>query len=572
MSAETCCRVRVALLTSILVMAQARRIQQKGQFNTDLRLLLAGRGQDVAALKPSKALAMLVHKLNLASAFAHPGRQASRIGLGSSRSSRSCLRTRLHHRIPVMTAPPAGTDVLDQQVEARPAKVLPCGDSLDKQILQIAFPAMLNYLVLPFTGLIDLFFIGRLGETLAVAGQSAADRIYSTSNLLNVIPTVTQPLVGKAHAAGDQQEVQRQVGGAIFLSVVLGAFLSLVIGLGSRNLLLAVGSVYSLSFSLPYLLCRLPGVVPSTISSAAFSSLQGVKDTVTPLIISIASCITNAVCNYLLMFPLGLGIAGAALATAMSQIVASAAFLAILLRRRLVRWGTVLRPPSREMLAKLSGSIGAAQVRNIAFNVAFVAITKKTQSLDTTGVAASAHAVSSSLWNFVAVILFGLGSSANILTSAELGKKDSTPEAARAIAKRILAWGGLLGIIVGALQVLGLPLLRIFTQSPEVRKAARVPSMFGAALQPINGVVFVGEGLMQATGAFSMLAIGQVISTACFLLSLKYAPASLSGVWMSFWVFNTIRLANVVKFFWFTDSQLTVKEDTNKAHASASQY
>ena len=43
--------------------------------------------------------------------------------------------------------------------------------------------------------------------------------MYSTAALLtNVVPVVTVPLVAKAHAANDPAEVQRQVGGAVFLS------------------------------------------------------------------------------------------------------------------------------------------------------------------------------------------------------------------------------------------------------------------------------------------------------------------------------------------------------------------
>ena len=112
--------------------------------------------------------------------------------------------------------------------------------------------------------------------------------------------------------------------------------------------------------------------------------------------------------------------------------------------------------------------------------------------------------------------------------------------------------GGLLGV----LQLLGLPLLSLFTPLPEVRRAARIPSIIGAALQCINGVVFVGEGVMVASGAFGRLAGGQVAATALFLLSLKLAPATLVGVWWSFWVFNSVRLFNFINFFWFAKSPL----------------
>ena len=77
----------------------------------------------------------------------------------------------------------------------------------------------------------------------------------------------------------------------------------------------------------------------------------------------------------------------------------------------------------------------------MALNVAFVAITKTTQGLDTTGVAAAAHATTIALWQLGGVVLFAMGSVATILTSAELGKKDSSSEEARAVARRVLSWG-----------------------------------------------------------------------------------------------------------------------------------
>ena len=319
-------------------------------------------------------------------------------------------------------------------------------------------------MILPITGAVDLLFIGQLGEALATAGQAAANQVYSTAALLsNVIPVVTVPLVAKAYAAGDEEEVQRQVGGAIFLSITLGALVSLIVGLGAKKWLLTIGTAAALPFSLPYLIYRLPGVIPDTLSTVGFSSLRGVMDTVTPLKVAIIACVTNAfLFNYILMFkPLSMGIAGAALATAISQIVAGSTYMAILLRRKLVKLSTALRPPSKEILSKIVASGGAVQVRNIALNVAFIAITKTTQGLDTTGVAAAAHAVTIALWQLGGVVLFAMGSVATILTSAELGKKGSTPEASRSVARRVLAWGGLMGGLLGLLQLLGLPLLAL---------------------------------------------------------------------------------------------------------------
>lgn len=203
------------------------------------------------------------------------------------------------------------------------------------------------------------------------------------------------------------------------------------------------------------------------------------------------------------------------------------------------------------------------QVRNIALNVAFISITKTTQSLDTTGVAAAAHATTIALWQLGGVVLFAMGSVSTILTSAELGRPASSPREVRAVARRLLSWGLTLGASLGALQLASLPLLRLFTPLAEVRQAARLPSLIGALLQLINGAVFVGEGLMVASGAFAALAAGQVVATASFLLALRLAPPSLVSLWLCFWIFNAVRLLNFGRFFWFTDSPLSERPGGN---------
>jgi len=455
----------------------------------------------------------------------------------------------------------------DAQSNENPCKphTWPCGDVLDQRIFALALPAILNFLILPLTGTIDLFFIGRLGSALATAGQAAANQVYSTAALLtSVVPVVTVPLIAKAHAAGDQQEVQRQVGGALFISFILGMLVTLLVSLGSSHWLLALTSAAVLPHSVPYLLYRLPGVVPDALSTVGFSSCRGTMDSVTPLKISFLACLVNAAFNPILMFMAGLGIAGAGAATALSQIVACVAYLTLFFRRKIIRWSTLLEPPSTDMLKQLVAAGGAVQTRNVALNVAFVAITRTTQALDTSGIAAAAHSITIALWQIGGVVLFAMGSATTILASAELGREGSTPEEARAIAQRLLAWGVLLGGALGVFQIAALPLLRGFTPLPEVRKAAYIPSIIGAMLQLMNALVFIGEGLMVATGAFGELAMGQVVATAAFILALKLAPPSLISVWLCFWVFNGARLANFIKYFWFSESPLRPRASTDR--------
>ena len=57
----------------------------------------------------------------------------------------------------------------------------PCGDELDKQLIKITLPCIANFAINPLVGAVDLFWINRMGNTLAVAGQAAANQIFTSS-------------------------------------------------------------------------------------------------------------------------------------------------------------------------------------------------------------------------------------------------------------------------------------------------------------------------------------------------------------------------------------------------------
>ena len=67
------------------------------------------------------------------------------------------------------------------EVETTEQRKWPCGDVLDKQLIKIALPCIANFAINPLVGAVDLFWINRMGNTLAVAGQAAANQIFSSS-------------------------------------------------------------------------------------------------------------------------------------------------------------------------------------------------------------------------------------------------------------------------------------------------------------------------------------------------------------------------------------------------------
>ena len=119
----------------------------------------------------------------------------------------------------------------------------------------------------------------------------------------------------------------------------------MLVGGNSRGWLLGVGGSASLPFSLPYLRWRLPGVLPDTVSTVGFSAFRGVQNTVLPLYVALASNLLNCALDPLLIFTAKMGVAGAALATSISQLLAGAAYVGLLLKKGCAKPRAVARLP-----------------------------------------------------------------------------------------------------------------------------------------------------------------------------------------------------------------------------------
>ena len=207
-------------------------------------------------------------------------------------------------------------------------------------------------------------------------------------------------------------------------------------------------------------------------------------------------------------------------------------------------------------------------------------VTRVTQSLDDTGVAAAAHgefnlicainkfpkpsltlicahsiALAIQTFQVGGIVLLALSIVAQTIVPNELiekvdaktGKTHGGKRAAKNVSNRLMSWGFILGIGLGALQMLLLPMLQKSSPLEEVRQAAVIPSILASVYQIMNGLVFIGEGVMVGCGNFMQLSLSTVVATAAALLSLNTLPKmfGLTGVWMSFGIFNSFRLAGV---------------------------
>ena len=174
----------------------------------------------------------------------------------------------------------------------------PCGDKLDVKIFSLALPAMLNVILIPLTSAIDIYYIGKMNNALAIAGSAAACQLFNSIFwVLSFLPLLVSPLVARAHAKGDTEATTERITEALVISLIIGISGNVVFTTISPNrllnIVLPVGAA-SRVYAEPYLFCRITTFIPAILSAVCFSSFRGMMDVLTPLKISIVTNLVNA--------------------------------------------------------------------------------------------------------------------------------------------------------------------------------------------------------------------------------------------------------------------------------------
>lgn len=418
----------------------------------------------------------------------------------------------------------------------------------DKAILGLAIPALGGLAVDPLVSLVDTAFVGQLGTVPLAALGINASLFAFTFVVFNFLAYGTTPRVGRAYGAGDLDSAGRAVVQALTLAVVAGAAALALLELFAPALLGLMGATGELREpALAYLRIRALAGPAVLIITAGRGAFRGFQDTRTPLFVIIGMNLVNLILDPLLIFGAGWGLVGAAVATAVAQWAGALVFIWLLLFRKREEFGVRLALPTLgELLPFLS--IGSnLLIRTGALVGTMTVATAVAARVGIVEVAA--HQVANQMWMFMALAIDALAVAGQALVSRHIG--EGSPQTARAISNRLLVLGLAFGIALGATFWLLRPFLpALFSDDPETIAMVMEIFVFVALLQPLNGVVFVWDGIFMGTEDFRFLAVAMVLSAACALgILVAVVPMGwgLHGVW---WGITALMGTRIVTLAW----------------------
>ncbi len=418
------------------------------------------------------------------------------------------------------------------------------GRRLDREIFRLAVPALGTLAADPLVSLIDTAFVGRLGRVpLGALGVSVA--IFSLAFFLfNFLAYGTTPLIAGAVAKGDEERAGRLTTGALLLALGIGVATVVTLEVLADPVLRIMGARADLlADAAVYLRIRVLGIPAVLLATVAHGVFRGYQDTRTPMWVVGSISLFNLVLDPILIFGLGWGLAGAAWATMLAQWVGALVFIEIFRRKR-DTFRLRLTWPGLEAVRPLVGAGRALVIRSGsllgALTLATAVATRQGDEV------VAAHQVAIQLWLFLALVVDALAIAAQALVGLHF---DRDRQLARRYANRLLGWGLGVGVLLGVLMAAGRGLLpEWFSNDPVV--IAQISSVYGfiVAMQPLNAVVFVWDGIAIGASRFVYLAGSTVLAAGITAVGLGLVQSrgwGLRGVWWALTVMMLVRFATL---------------------------
>ena len=200
-------------------------------------------------------------------------------------------------------------------------------EKIGKLLFQLSLPAITAQLVNMLYNLVDRIYIGHIPVegTLALTGVGVCmPVILLISAFAALVSMGSAPRASIHMGKGDNDAAEKILGNSFIMLLIVGVIMTIVMSIWGRDLLMLFGaSENTIEYSLSYLNIYVIGTifVQLTIGMNAFITAQGFAK------IGMYSVLIGAVCNVVLdpifIFVFDMGVAGAALATILSQAISA---------------------------------------------------------------------------------------------------------------------------------------------------------------------------------------------------------------------------------------------------------
>ena len=416
-------------------------------------------------------------------------------------------------------------------------------------IFALAWPTMLEETMQTAVQYIDTAMVGKLGTDATAAVGSTATVNWLVGTTIYAFGIGFLAFISQALGAGETERAKRASAQSVLMVLLTGTlFTVLTTSLSGcvpawmqvEARLRPLASRYFMILYLP-MLPRAASVIFGTVLRAA-------GDTKTPMRVGVGVNLLNILLNFLLiyetrtvsilgrsftMWGAGLGVTGAAIASAVSFTFGGAIITLALFRHKTVSPKgypirpdkTVLRPFMRVALPNMA--------QRFTTSLGYVVFASMINALG--DIATAAHTVANTVESAFYIPGYGMQAAAATLTGNAIGMRDRQRQ--KDLSVLIITMEVVMMVVTGGLLFAFAPqMARLFSKDPKVIELGSAVLRMVACSEPIFGISIVVEGMLQGAGktrapfVFNVLGMWGVRILGTFLFT-RFLGGSLVSAW-----------------------------------------
>lgn len=423
-----------------------------------------------------------------------------------------------------------------------------CSGSVFKKMLLFAIPLMCSSILQLLFNAADIVVVGRF------AGDNALAAVGSNSALINLLTNLfvglsigSNVLTAQYYGAKKDTDLKETVHTSMLISIYSGLILTVIGILGARVLLeMMQAPPEVLDLAVLYLRIYFVGMTSTMVYNFGSAILRAVGDTKRPLYYLLGAGIINVILNLFFVIACKMGVAGVALATAVSQTIS-----AVLVVRCLIQEQSGIHLELKELAISKEKFFRIMRIglpagfQGTVFSLSNVVIQSAVNSFG--NIAVAGNSAAANIEGFVYMAMNAFYQATISFTSQNYGASQY-----KRIYKILFAgelYVIITGIVLGNLAVfLGDSLLGIYSPSTEVIAAGMARLKIICTVYALCGVMDVLVGALRGIG-YSVVPMIVSLIGACGLRLLWVATIfkisqyhNLTTVYLSYPITWTITL------------------------------
>ncbi len=378
-----------------------------------------------------------------------------------------------------------------------------------KVIFAIAMPVLLELVMGTLFGMVDMIMLGNSGTGAGITASIAAigitnQYLFIGLSLASALTTGATAMIARYIGAGRDDKIESVLRHILILTLAFIAIPITIFGfLNTDAIMRFIGAEQdTIQVGRMYFQVVIIGFTFQAINFAVFAAMRGAQDTKSPMRINLVANAVNVVGNAILIYGLfgfpRLGVTGAGISTACSQIVAFVLAMRYLLAgKQKVKLSRMQFAFDRNILYNLVKIGVPAAIEQVLFRVGILLYVRTVAGLGTTVYAT--HQLSLNILMLSFTIGQAFGTAASTLTGRSLGMDD--PD----LAERYILESKNYGVILSIFVALGFfffspTIMRLYTSDPEIILLASGVLKIIAFIQPFQSSQFILAGGLRGAG------------------------------------------------------------------------